>query len=203
MTAVFTVPAGRRPDRLETTAKRGRSRRSRRFRLRAGVAAAAAILGSVATAMPASAAHGEVSQHTPSLGAAARTVYASSIDYNLNELGLGCPRNHRAQFHPTWRLSNVTSSSVYIDYLKIRFVPSRNARLTWAYLVDGNVRTHWQGNWAEPSVDGSITRTFYFRRTVPWGRARMAEVVQTFGFNSDSASVCNGDKQVTFRLRRP
>ena len=120
-----------------------------------------------------------------------------------HELGLGCPANHSASFTPTWRISNVTSTSVYIDYLKVTFRPARNARYTHSTLVDGNANAKWAGNWAETSVSTSIAKTYYLRRTVAWGSARQVDVNQWFGFNSTAQAICSADNRVVFRLRKP
>ncbi len=149
-------------------------------------------------------AHNVVSDTRVSIGSAARTIYGPAIDFNLSQLGIGCTSSYRAIFRPTWRISNVTYSSVYIDYLTFTFTPYRSSRLGFANLIDGNNRELWRGNWLEPNITSSVTKTFYFRRTVSFGTKGYIDTRQVFGFalGSSVPGQCGRDAEVYFWLRR-
>jgi hypothetical protein len=117
-------------------------------------------------------------------GASPRTIIGPTTNYNESELHIGCPSNYSVSVNPTWRVSNVTSSSVYVDYVKVTWVPRQNIRLGFTSLVSGSTQV-WAGNWLQPSIGGTVTKTYYFRRTVHWNGQLFIQ--QVFGFNGPSS----------------
>ncbi len=160
------------------------------------------IAGSMFVAATPAMAHEEVSETEVSVGAAARTISGPTIGYNLNDLGIGCPNSYRATIGTKWRVSNVTASSVYIDYMQFSFNPGRSSRLGAARLIDGNNREQWDGNWAQLDITKTETKTFYFRKTVNFGSRGYVNILQWFGFEvGNHPGICGLDKNVNFRLR--
>ncbi len=149
-------------------------------------------------------AHNEVSDTGVSVGPAARTISGPTIGYDLSDLGIGCPSSYKATIGTKWRVSNVTATSVYIDYMQFSFNPGRSARLGAAQLIDGNNRQQWDGNWAQLDITSTVTKTFYFRKTVNFGSAGYVNILQWFGFElgGSHTGICGLDKNVNFRLRK-
>src|SRR4051812_9858301 len=112
------------------------------------IVAAVAALAVVVTSSPAMAVHQEFSAGRVSRGTADQTYTAPTVNYNLNELGIGCPRSAGATFVPKWKVSNVTATSAYVDTLTITFTPRNSpSRILGAHLTDGTGQTVWTGNW--------------------------------------------------------
>lgn len=158
--------------------------------------------GTLAVASPAMA-HEVVSETKVSVGAAARTIYGPTMYVNLNDLKIGCDSSFKASFTPTWRVSNVTSTSVYVDYMSYSLSASRNTRLGFTALVDGNNNEAWHGNWLEPSVRTTVKK-YYFRKTVSFGRKGYLDLYQLMGFEqaAGAGGLCGNDRTISFFLRR-
>jgi hypothetical protein len=173
----------------------------RKFMPRVAAVVAAVSGATLLVASPAMA-HDEVSETKVSVGSAAQTIIGPTLNYNLSELGIGCTSTFKASFSPTWTVSKVTSSSVFIDTLTVSISPARKIRLGPTSMLDGNNREQWNGNWALPST-GSVKKTWFFRRTVSFGSHGYIDVNQLFGFEQgDVGAICGNDKIIDFWLRR-
>jgi hypothetical protein len=185
---------------INQLARSGKS--PKRLLTRITVVIALAATGVVVAAVPA-AAHQEVSQTRVSIGAAARTIYGPTIAYDLSDLGTGCSSSFRATWAPTWRVSNVTSSSVYIDYMSYTFSPGRSADLGFTALLNGSGNSVWTGNWRHLNITSLVKKTYYFRKTVSFSGSGYVDLYQWFHFDPGSSpGNCSDDKAVHFWLRR-
>lgn len=172
-------------------------RRARLFTV--GVVAGFAVLLSANPAL----AHQATSDGTAQRVAETRTVLAPSIWFDLSDLGIGCPSTASARFYPTWVVSNVTSSSVYVKTLKINFIPAASgATLGAADLVNGSGGNAWHGFWSVgPVSSAGITKTFTFNKTVSFGSSNRIYFQQQFALNGGGGGTCTGNKTVWFYLR--
>lgn len=149
--------------------------------LKASIALSLIVAGALVSSSPANASLLLGNHSKASIGAAARTIYGPTTQYNESELNIGCPSNYKVEVSATWRVSNVTSSSAYVDFLTVNWTIHQSIRLGATALVSGS-RSLWDGNWLEPEVTKSEGKTYYFRRTVPWSSGQFF-VYQSFGFN--------------------
>ncbi|GAA3336593.1 hypothetical protein GCM10020358_23630 [Amorphoplanes nipponensis] len=149
------------------------------------------------------AAHSEVSETRVSIGAAATTIIGPTMTYNLGELGLGCGSTYKATFSPTWHVSKVTSTSVYIDYMTYQVTPSRSMDLGATGVINGSNSSVWTGNWAQLGITKTVKKAYYLRKTVSFGSRGYIDLYQWFHFSlGNQPGICGDDKNVHFWLRR-